>query len=299
MFTARPASTPSGAPGGLAPEDAALTAAVLTLALTGDFSDLERRIISLFRDQYPRLSPLDEATFLSKLDSAVLRVQSGNLTANAAGFVSGALIPALPTPDDRLGTYRLVFALAMADLNLNQAETNFLQTLRQYSGIDGTQFDTSEQTVLTEFQPLHRAIAAAALGLMVVTADGKAEESELQDMRNSRSLLEPLGQLDDTQFQLIWDLSLVVHDRFLLDLAARTDFVTNVVANLLSSREVRYQAFRYAASVATADGDIAQSELDMLKEVLHALGMRDEVGDKLFEEFMARVVTIDGQPRPQ
>lgn len=281
----------------LPPEDAGLTAAVFALSLTGDFTDLDRRCISLFRDQFFRLSPLDEPVFLEKLEAAVARVQTNNYAANLAGFVPAVLLPTLLTGDDRMGVYRYIYALAMTDLNLNDNENALLQSMRQSFGIEPAQFDNAEQAVLNEFITLFRAIAATALGLMIVTADGKADGHELENVRSARTLLEPLGKLDETQFNLVYDMSLTVHDRFLLDIAQRKDFVNNVLANLLSSREVRYQAFRYAASIATADGDIAQAELDMLKEVLASLGMRDEVGDQLFAEFMGRVRTIDGKPR--
>ena len=45
------------------PHEAAVTAAVALLTLSGDFTELERRIISLFRDQFPALSKLQEQAF--------------------------------------------------------------------------------------------------------------------------------------------------------------------------------------------------------------------------------------------
>jgi uncharacterized tellurite resistance protein B-like protein len=282
--------------GSLSPEEAGLMSGIFALSLSGDFSDVDKRCVSLFRDQYFRLSPLDEDTFQRTLAAALTRVQTSNFAANIPGFVA-TLTATLTTPEDRIGAYRYVYALAMTDLNINDGENALMQAMRRGFGIEAGQFDTAEQAVLTEFQTLYRAIASISLGLMVVTADGNAAQTELDDIRKSRSLLEPLGKLDDVQFDLVYDLGLMVHDRFLLDVQARKDFAQNIVANLLSSREVRYQAFRYAASVATADGDIAQVELDMLTDVLHALGMRDEVGDQLMAEFMARVQTIDGKPR--
>lgn len=290
-------SRSTSASAGLSPEEAGLVAGVFTLSLTGDFSDLDKRCVSLFRDEYFRLTPLEEEGFQTTLTSALTRVTSGNFAANIPAFVSGTLLPAMITPEDKIGVYRYIYALAMTDLNINDGENALMQAVRQAAGIESAQFDAAEQAVLTEFQTLYRAIASISLGLMVVTADGKADQSELDDIRKDRSLLEPLGRLDDTQFDLVYDLGLTVHDRFLLDVNARKDFITNILANLLSSREVRYQAFRYAASVATSDGDIAQVELDMLKDVLHALGIRDEVGDQLIGEFMSRVRTVDGKPR--
>src|SRR5579859_6970243 len=40
------------------PEEAAVSTGVVTLSLSGDFTDLERRLISIFRDEYPPLSNL-------------------------------------------------------------------------------------------------------------------------------------------------------------------------------------------------------------------------------------------------
>jgi uncharacterized tellurite resistance protein B-like protein len=281
----------------LSPEDAGMTAAVFTLILTGDFNDLDKRCIGLFRDQFFRLSPLDEAAFQQLMDAAVVRIQTNNYAANIAGFVPAVLIPHLPTPEDRLGVYRYVYSLAMTDLNINDNENALMQAMRQHFGIEPAQFDAVEQAALNEFMTLFRAIAATALGLMIVTADGSANAQELENIRAARSVLEPIGKLDDVQFELVYELSLVVHDRFLLDIQQRKDFMNNIVAHLLSSREVRYQAFRYAASISTADGDIAQAELNMLQEVMTALGIRDEVGDQLMNEFMGRIRTIDGKPR--
>ena len=106
----------------LTPEAAGLTAGVLALALTGDFSDLDKRCISLFRDQFFRLSPLDEDVFQRTMDQALIGVNTGNYTANVPGFVASILTPALPTPEDRIGVYRYVYALAMSDLNINDGE---------------------------------------------------------------------------------------------------------------------------------------------------------------------------------
>ena len=53
------------------PEEAAACTAVATLTLSGDFTDLERRIISIFRDEYPALSNLPEPAFEAAVDKAI------------------------------------------------------------------------------------------------------------------------------------------------------------------------------------------------------------------------------------
>lgn len=287
----------SGSGAGLPPEDVALMTAVVTLLQTGDFTDLDRRCIGLFRDEFPRLSPLDDAAFQTALEGGVSQAKAGDYAANAPAFVTSVVVPNLASEEDRGALYQFVYALAMTDLNLNEGETSVLQALRQSFGNDQATFDQAEESVLSRYQGLYRAIAATALGLMVVTADGKAGEDELADIRSARSVLEPIAQLDDVQFNLVYDMSLVVHDRFLLDVKAREDFVKNIVGNLLQNREVRYQVFHYAAHIATADGDIAQAELDTLRLVLHALDMKDEAGDAIFQQYMDRVKTVDGKPR--
>ena len=66
----------------------------------------------------------------------------------------------------------------------------------------------------------------------------------------------------------------------------------------LDTADLRAQAFRYAASVVTADGDIAHVEIDTLKDVLSAFQMSDEAGEAIFNEYMTRVKTIDRKPIP-
>jgi hypothetical protein len=70
----------------------------------------------------------------------------------------------------------------------------------------------------------------------------------------------------------------------------------NIVTEKLSTRDLRIQAFHYAASIVTADSDIAQKEVDVLKEVMAALGLNDQVGESIFNQYMGRVKTIDGHP---
>jgi tellurite resistance protein len=287
----------SGGGGGISAEEVGLLTAVVTVQQTGDFTELDRRCISLLRDELPRLSPLDETTFSSVLDSAINRAKSTSYSADLNSFINTVVSPVINTAPERKSLYGLVYVLAMTDLNINQGEQTLMQIMRTAWGPDQTPFDQAEEDILTRFQMLFRGIAGVSLGLMVVSADGKAQDAELQDLRSARNVLEPLKVLDDAQFNLVFDLALTVHDRFLLDVSARKDFLEQVVANLLQSPDVRYQTFHYAAHIATADGDIAQSEVDMLRDVLHALGMRDEAGDAIFEQYMSRVQTIDGKPK--
>ena len=56
------------------PEEAAVCTGVATLTLSGDFTELERRIISIFRDEAPFLSDLDDTTFEAAVDKAIDRL---------------------------------------------------------------------------------------------------------------------------------------------------------------------------------------------------------------------------------
>lgn len=285
-------SSPSGTP-----HEAGLVTAVAALTLDGDLTDLERRIISLFRDQFPPLSAVDDAMFTSTLERAVAMVNQQNVASDIVGFVRGVVAPAITNPQDRLHAYRYVYALAMADLNLNDGEAALLAAMQANLGLVPTACTQAEQEVLNEFRVLHRALAATVLGLVVVTADGRVDDSELENVRQGRALLEPIGRLDDTQFGLVFDLSLNIHDRFLLDPTNRQAFVSNIVTNLLDTQQVRLQAFEYAASIATADGDMAQAEADTLKLILADMQISDAAGEAIFNRYMARIRTIDGKPR--
>lgn len=279
-----------------AAQEAALACAVTVLTLDGDLVDVERRLIALFRDQFPPLSSVEESVFVRTLDKAIEMVGKTNVAADIRGFVRTSIAPAITAPGDRLAAYRYVYALAMADLNLDEGETALLTAMQAELGLNPTDLRKAEQESMREFHVLHQALAAAVLGLIVVAADGTVQDDELANVHSARTLLEPIARLDDDQFKLVYDLSLNIHDRFLLDPDNRRAFLETVVAPMLE-QNVRLQAFEYAASVATADGDIAQAEADVLKEVLTTLGLNDAQGQAIFEKYMGRVRTIDGRPR--
>jgi uncharacterized tellurite resistance protein B-like protein len=277
-------------------QEAALACAVTVLTLDGDLVDVERRLIALFRDQFPPLSSVEESVFVRTLDKAIETVGKNNVAADVRGFVRTNIAPAITAPGDRLAAYRYVYALAMADLNLDEGETALLTAMQAELSLNPTDLRQAEQESMREFHVLHQALAAAVLGLIVVAADGTVKDDELANVRSARTLLEPIARLDDTQFDLVYDLSLNIHDRFLLEPDNRRAFLETVVAPMLD-QNVRLQAFEYAASVATADGDIAQAEADVLKEVLMTLGLNDAQGQSIFEKYMGNVRTIDGRPR--
>lgn len=278
------------------PNEAALACAVTVLTLDGDLLDIERRIIALFRDQFPPLSSVDEAIFIQTLNRAIEAVSEKNVAADIPGFVRTVIAPAITAPADRLAAYRYVYSLAMADLNLDDGETALLSAMQSVLGLAPADCRRAEQEALAEFHVLHEALAATVLGLMVVSADGQVQDDELAHVREARNLLAPIGRLDDVQFELVFDLSLYIHDRFLLDPNNRRAFVEGVVAPMLD-QEHRSGAFEYIAAIATADGDIAQAEVDVLKEVLTALGLQDAQGEAIFNRYMGRIRTIDGKPR--
>ncbi len=118
--------------------------------------------------------------------------------------------------------------------------------------------------------------------------------------KESRSLLAPVARLDESQFSLVYELGLSIYNRFLLDPDNREAFLYNIVAEKLDTRDLRVQGFHYAASIATADADLAQAEVNVMKDLLQALQIKDPVGEAIFNQYMGRVKTIDGHPvQPQ
>ncbi|PJF34700.1 MAG: hypothetical protein CUN49_14335 [Candidatus Thermofonsia Clade 1 bacterium] len=284
---------------GLTLHEGALSCGVVTLSQDAEFSELERRLVSLFRDQFTPLSDLDESAFRNALERAERFVRENNLTvsANVPAYVRTHLAPIITQPNHRAELYRYAYALAMADLTIDEGEEIVLTALLQTFSIADDVKKQAEQEVMQEFYTLHHAIAAAALGLIVVTADGRVEQDEVDHVRDARGLLEPIGRLDDLQFSLVFDMALNVHDRFLLDPENRAAFLQNIVANMLNTRQLALQAFEYASAVATVDADISQAELDVLKGLLETLHIDDTEGQAIFERYMLRVKTIDGKPR--
>lgn len=281
---------------GLSAPEAALAAGTATLHLDGELTDLEKRIIALFRDQFSPLSLLDDPTFDALLQRGMSQALSGVTLANVGGWISTTIAPAVANPTQRAELYRYCYALAMADLNVDEGENAILTALISAFGLSSADTSAAESAVLAEFSGLHRALAATVVGLLVVTADGKVGEDELGNIRSARTLLEPIGRLDDVQFDLIFDLSLNIHDRFLLEPANREAFLTNIVTHMLNTPDLARQAFEYAASIATSDGDIATSEADTLKTMLAALHVPDAEGEAIFNRYMTRVRTVDGRP---
>jgi uncharacterized tellurite resistance protein B-like protein len=281
------------------PADAAVSTGVATLTLSGDFTELERKLIAIFRDQYPALGQIDDLEFERLLERVIDLIHNQGVLKDAAQYVREYLSPAITSNDERIAAYRYAYALAMANLNIDSGEEGLLNALKAEWNLSPVAVSSAEQEVLTEFGPLHKALAAVALGFIVVTADGQVFEEELENMRDARSLLEPIARLDDSQFALVYDLGLSIYNRFLTDPDNREAFLYNIVNKHLNTRELRVQAFHYAASVAVADGDLARSEVDMLKDVLKALNLSDQAGESIFSTYMSRVRTIDGNPVEQ
>ncbi|MCC7449603.1 MAG: hypothetical protein IT324_19435 [Anaerolineae bacterium] len=280
----------------VSPHEAAVTCAVATLSLSGEFTDLERRIISIFRDQFPPLSKVSDPQFVQLVDKAIDLVHNQGAVQDVKKFVQQYIVPSITTVDDRLAAYRYAYALAMANLNIDEGEEVLLNELKEAFGLAPARYESAEKEALGEYASLHKALAAIVLGLIAVTADGQVYQEELNDLKEDRVLLEPIAGLDDTQFLLVYDLALSIYNRFLLDPDNRLAFLYNVVVDKLESRDVRLQAFRYAASICTSDGDIAAAEVNVLKELLTALQLKDEMGEAVFNQYMSRVKTIDGHP---
>jgi len=281
------------------PNEAAVTGAVAILTLSGDFTELERRLISIFRDEFPALTDVEDESFKQLVEKGIDLVHHQGVAADVNKFVQEYMLPSLGSTDERIAAYRYVYALAMANLNLDEGETTLLDAMKAQFGLDTDTLAKAEADVTTEFEPLHRALAAVVLGFIVVTADGVVQDSELEDLQAARSILEPIARLDDTQFQLVYDLALSIYNRFLIDPDNRLAFLYNIVAPKLNTRDLRVQGFHYAASVAVADGDLAKSEADLLKEILKALQISDEAGQAIFNQYMTKVKTIDGKPIQQ
>lgn len=276
--------------------EAGLAAAVAALTYSGPFTELETRLLSIFRDLFPPLSHLTEDQFQATLQTAINIVQQQGAAQNPRQFVTQYVSPALTKPEDRLGAYKYAYAMAMVNLNIDSGEEGFLAELKAGLTIDPTAGSVAERAVLTEFATLHKALASAILGLMVIAADGQIQQSELDDLKNDRKVLEPVAKLDDTQFDLVYDMAVSVFNRFLMDANNRRIFLYNIIVPRLEGRDLRTQAFHYVASIATADGDLSSAEIETMKDILTALGMSDQAGEAIFGQYMTRVRTIDGKP---
>ncbi len=280
------------------PHEAAIASGIAVLSLSGPFTDLERRLVSIFRDEFPLLSKLSDPVFTQITDRALDLVQRQAAATNPHQFVQSYVAPAITTPADRAALYRYTYALAMANLNVDSGEQTILDALKTDLALDPVAVQSAESEAMASFVALHRAVAAISLGFIVVAADGIVKQEELDDLKASRKLIEPIARMDDTQFTLVYDLGTSIYNRFLTDLNNRRVFLYHLIVPRLETPEVRIQAFHYAASICTSDGDVARAEIDTLKDVLTALQIDDATGEKIFGDYMARVKTIDGQPNP-
>ncbi len=287
----------SGPP--LSPPEAALACGVALFTLSGAFGDLEKRLLSVLRDEFPPLSRVTDAGFDQFIARASSMVTTPGALANPHLFIQQNITPAVPAQADRLAMYRFAYALAMSNLNVDSGEQMLLDALKAEFALDDAATKQVEADVNTVYAPSQRALAALTLGLIVVAADGIVRQEELDDLRASRKLLEPIARLDDTQFNLTYDIGQSVYARFLTDPNNRRIFLYYLIVPRLDTPDIRTQAFRYAASIATSDSDIARAEIDTLKDILTALQMNDDAGEGIFNEYMSRVKTIDGQPAPQ
>ncbi|HVO41677.1 MAG TPA: TerB family tellurite resistance protein [Aggregatilineales bacterium] len=279
----------------VSPQEAAISSAVAMLELGGDFSDLERTIISLFRDQFAPLSKMQDDVFDQAIDRALDLLGQGQFK-DLHSFVNDYLLPALSTPADRQGVYRLSYCVANSNLAVDDTERELLEEMRTAFGIDRVTAKSIESNVDSEFDTLYKAVASIALGLMVVTADGEVKDEEIEDMQTQRNAVQPLAGLDDVQFKQMYDLALSLYNRFLTDEDNRRAFLYNIITRVLNTRDLRTQAFHYGASICTSDGDVAQAEVDTLNDVLTAFEMKDADGEAIFNQYMDRVTSIDGRP---
>jgi len=280
----------------VSPQEAAIASAVVLLMLGGEFSDLERTVLSLLRDQYPPLSRMRNEVFMQAIDTVLEMIRREGICADIHHFVYDYLLPALPNPQDRLGVYRLTYAVAMSNLNVDDLERAFLEEVRFGLKIDRKTAQTIEASVDADLEALYKAVATITVGLMVVTADGQVQDAEIATLHTDRGLAQTLAPLDDVQFSHMYDLALSLYNRFLTDEIDRRAFLYNAVPRLLDTRELRLQAFRYGASICTSDGDVATAEVNVLKDILTAFDIKDDEGEAIFNTYMDRVKSIDGRP---
>lgn len=285
----------------LSPPEAGVTCGIAMLTVSGQVGTLERQLLSLLRDEFPPLSRITDTAFddFTTRGIALVNVPGALTPTTMRQFIQQQFASVITAPADRLALYRYAYALAMANLNIDSGEQSFLDALKAEFGLDPAACKATETDVATLYAPNYRALAAVTLGLIVVAADGKILPEELANMKSARNVLDPIGRLDDTQFELVFELGQSIYNRFLTDANNRRTFLYYMIVPRLETVAMRTQAFRYAASIATSDGDLATAEVDTLKDMLTALGITDDAGETLFNEYMARVKTIDGQPAPQ
>jgi hypothetical protein len=284
------------APAGGGVPEAGLACAILALGLNGAFTDLEPRLLSAFRDEFEPLTRLKENDFQAAMQRAHDVVINANGIQNPRAFLQNYVLPVLTNPSDRFNAYRYAYAMIMINLNVEPAEQQFLNEMKAAFALDPITAQQAEKSILEEFATLHRAISCATLGLMVIAADGNIVQAELDDLKQQRTLLSPIAKLDDTQFDLVYDMAVGVYNRYLMDANNLRIFLYNVIAPRLDTRDMRTQAFHYVASISTSDAALTTVEINMMKDILAALQLSDQSGEAIFEMYMKRVRTIDGQP---
>ncbi len=278
------------------PQEAAIACGVAVLTLSGQFTTLERRLISIYRDEFPPLSKLSEMVFVQMLDRTSDLIGRQNAAADVHSFVRQYVMPAIVDPGDRAALYQFCYGLAMADLNVDVNEQSLLDALKMDLPLDPATSSAAEARALANYSVLNHSVGAVALGFIVMAADGAVKQEELADIKAARSQLDTIARLDDTQFGLVYDMGTSIYNRFLTDPNNRRVFLYHIVTPRLETQLLRTQAFHYAASVATSDGDVARAEIDTLKDILTAFGIDDATGEQIFNQFMSRVRTIDGVP---
>ena len=249
----------------LSQPEAALTGAVALFTLSGAFGDLEKQLISTLRDEFPPLSKVNEAAYNQFIGRAVTVVNTPGTLTDIHQFVQQRLVLAIELPADRLALYRFIYALAMSNINIDSGEQSLLDAIKAEFVFSEANCKAVETAVTNTYAPLHRALAALALGWIVVAADGVVKPEELSSLKADRKLLDPIARMDDTQFLLIYEIGQSLYTRFLNEANNRRIFLYYIIVPRLDTIDLRTQAFRYAASVATSDGDIAKSEIDMFE----------------------------------
>src|SRR5579859_148343 len=118
------------------PNEAVVTGAVAILTLSGDFTELERRLISIFRDEFPALTDVEDESFKQLVEKGIDLVHHQGVAADVNKFVQEYMLPSLGSTDERIAAYRYVYALAMANLNLDEGETTLLDAMKAQFGLD-------------------------------------------------------------------------------------------------------------------------------------------------------------------
>src|SRR5579859_4350377 len=84
------------------PNEAVVTCAVATLTLSGDFTQLERRLISIFRDEFPALSDVEDDSFKQLVEKGIDLVHHQGVAQDVNTFVQEYMAPSLSSMDERV-----------------------------------------------------------------------------------------------------------------------------------------------------------------------------------------------------